>query len=145
MRMLNLSPQRPLAGTHSSRKVATAVPSRAACPAHMVSVPSRHCQVLEGTDACAGIRSPRAKVMAAAATAGTPSATQPPENVTYVALNELKELCSKALRTLGYSNHEVAVLNEVGSYAMVAGVCTSNNSSRLVCHGDYATVTRLVY
>lgn len=49
----------------------------------------------------------------ATAADGSTAVTQPSENVTYVALSELKELCSKALSTLGYHDHEIAVLNDV--------------------------------
>ena len=49
------------------------------------------------------------------AAVGTAAATQPPENVTYIPFSELKELCNKALSTLGYSTEEIAVLNEVGA------------------------------
>lgn len=43
-----------------------------------------------------------------------PSQSAAPERVT-VPVTELKELCTKALRTLGYSDEEVQVFNDVSS------------------------------
>lgn len=43
---------------------------------------------------------------------------QQPDSTSFVSLTELKELCSKALSTIGYSKDEVAVLLEVGEPAV---------------------------
>lgn len=58
----------------------------------------------------------------AAAVEGSTGASQHAENVTYVSLSELRELCSKALSTLGYTEQEISVLSEVGTFQAVHNI-----------------------
>lgn len=53
-----------------------------------------------------------------AANNGATSAVQtaPKQGMDYVAVSELKDLCTKSLKTLGYTDDEVKVLLEVGCY-----------------------------
>ena len=55
--------------------------------------------------------SSRHQVMAAAASSSAAGQQQP--ETSFVPLSELKELCSKALSTIGYTQSEIAVLLEV--------------------------------
>jgi hypothetical protein len=50
---------------------------------------------------------------AAVSSAAAGQQQQQPDSTSFVSLNELRELCSKALSTIGYTKNEIAVLLEV--------------------------------
>jgi hypothetical protein len=62
--------------------------------------------------------SSRAGATAAATSSNAAAAAAGPASTSFVSLTELKELCSKALSTIGYTKDEIAVLLEVGACAM---------------------------
>lgn len=62
----------------------------------------------------------RQRVTAAASSSTTARQQQQPDT-SFVSLDELKELCSKSLSTIGYTNSEIAVLLEVLLYAQLRG------------------------
>lgn len=62
--------------------------------------------------------SSRAGAAAAAASSSAAAAAAGPASTSFVSLTELRELCSKALSTIGYTKDEIAVLLEVGRCAM---------------------------
>jgi len=59
----------------------------------------------------------RQRVTAAASSSTTARQQQQPDT-SFVSLDELKELCSKSLSTIGYTNSEIAVLLEVRTSCM---------------------------
>lgn len=57
----------------------------------------------------------------AGSSTAAPAAAQP--DTSFVSIVELRELCSKALSTIGYTKDEIAVLLEVGGSVLVWCVC----------------------
>lgn len=65
------------------------------------------------------MRTPGSTAAAAGEAAGAAAAA---DNTVYIPLSELRELCTKSLSTLGYSNNEIAVLLEVRELPHGGGV-----------------------
>lgn len=113
MNVLSQQIVQPLASGYRSNTVNTPAWIRAPCAARVsVNVPVRRPHLTAKWSLVTSSRGCRGSFMLQASV-GSPVATQPPENVTYIPLDELRGLCSKALNTLGYSTDEIVVLNEV--------------------------------